>query len=258
MSLSAIKHVVVLMMENRSFDTMLGYLAPSLGADGLTGNEWNPTDTSLVNPTDAQKVWVWRSNTDGNYRTNPDAGHGVNDSIYQLYGSFVQTAAPPTNMGFMADYLRIQPNLQEAKNIMACFDPSYLPVLSTLAQNFLVCDRWFSSLPGPTWPNRFYVHAATSAGHAETPSDLGQAKEYILGDTYKMRTIFDNIADAGRSWRIYYHDVCQASLIESVGAAHDNLNEYPVDFYDDLDHGNLADYTFIEPSWVGAGENDMR
>src|SRR5207249_4954191 len=73
-----------------------------------------------------------------------------------------------TNGGFVAAYAGVT-GRAGAGSIMECFAPNDLPVLTTLAREFAVCNRWFSALPGPTLPNRFFVHAGTAAGYAKSP-----------------------------------------------------------------------------------------
>src|SRR5262249_22404921 len=58
---------------------------------------------------------------------------------------------------------------EAGKAIMQCLDPDLVPVIASLARNFVVCDHWFSSVPGPTWPNRFFLHAGTANGLLDTP-----------------------------------------------------------------------------------------
>ena len=119
--------------------------------------------------------------------------HNVNIQLFNVpEGSFT---TPPLNRGFVFDYAQQPGNTQKAHNIMRCFAPDKLPVLTTLAKEFAICDHWFASVPGPTWPNRFFVHTATSDGHVDN-----QLRAYA------MRTIYDNLKDAGVSWRIYFHD----------------------------------------------------
>jgi len=79
---------------------------------------------------------------------------------------------------------------------MNCFDPVQLPVLSTLAQNFVLCDHWFADVPGPTMPNRAFVHAATSQGYTWNAN---------WKPKFTCKTIYDRIAaKSGCSWRSYY------------------------------------------------------
>src|SRR5438094_158163 len=76
-----------------------------------------------------------------------------------------------------------------------------LTVLTTLAREFAVCDHWFSSVPGPTWPNRMFVHAASSAGRVD---------DEVNPLLYDIDTIYDRLDEAGRAWKIYFHDIPQA------------------------------------------------
>jgi phospholipase C len=79
---------------------------------------------------------------------------------------------------------------------MNCFEPVQLPVLSTLAQNFVLCDHWFADVPGPTMPNRAFVHAATSQGYTWNAN---------WKPKFTCKTIYDRIAaKPGCTWRSYY------------------------------------------------------
>src|SRR5579859_6792255 len=150
--LDNLKHIVVLMMENRSFDHMLGFAAsPDWAIDGLGGNE---TNTDSVGG-------VAQVSNDANYAGDltPDPGHSGFDTLTQLYGDpNADIRLDPDMSGFVRSYEGKTGNPAAAARIMKCFDPTKLPVLTRLAQQFCVCDRWFSSLPGPTFPNRAFVH----------------------------------------------------------------------------------------------------
>jgi phospholipase C len=90
------------------------------------------------------------------------------------------------------------------------FQPPDIPVLTQLAQEFLLFDNWHSSLPGPTWPNRFFVHAASSGGLAASPTAFGSTTGVILPSAafeFEHGTIFDRLAAAGQKWRVYQGDV---------------------------------------------------
>ncbi len=140
-----IKHVVVLMLENCSFDFVLGFLKPSYQGkpfEGLTGNEAVPLDPLTG---DMTPVGVTKVSTPDIYVTPVDPGHELHDTTLQLYG---QTAVPPNmqalNNGFVASYSRQKDKdgnvvgTEVGKRIMRCIDPSLLPVHVALAQNFLV------------------------------------------------------------------------------------------------------------------------
>jgi phospholipase C len=160
--LQKIDHIVVLMLENRSFDTLFGKLYPKSNAfEGLAGSEQNPNANGAP-------VVVW--NTPGTDETamripNPDPGELWTDINTQLFGN--PTPAPsqmPTMDGFVKNYLEQQqsnPQLAyDPKSVMHYFTPDQVPVLAQLAKQFAVSDHWFASAPCQTWPNRWFVHAA--------------------------------------------------------------------------------------------------
>ena len=188
--LSKVEHVVVLMLENRSFDHLLGYMkAVKPAVDGLNGTESIPAD-----PTVPGSPPVPVTSLAGDAEPDPDAGHELEDVSEQMYGyedlSF--PAGGPMN-GFVVNYGH---KTAAPAGIMNCVNPTRIPALGTLVQQFCVCNRWYSSVPGPTWPNRLFVHAGTSGGHVTNDLTL-----------YFLPTIFDRLEKAGLSWRIYYHDI---------------------------------------------------
>jgi phospholipase C len=268
-----IKHVVVLMLENCSFDFVLGYLKISYQGqpfEGLTGNETAPLDPLTGNMT---PVSVSKVSTPDIYVTPVDPGHEFPDTTLQLYG---QTSVPPNvqalNNGFVASYSRqkdkdgnvVGPEV--GKRIMRCVDPSLLPVHVALAQNFLLCDHWFSSVPGPTWPNRFFVHAATSGGHDESPTNWQILEAESILSRYPMRTFYENLMDQRKTWKIYLHDTAQAFALANLHSHFDRFQHFypsPNDessFLQDAAAGTLPDYCFIEPRYFnvpGCPANDQ-
>ena len=194
-----IQHVVVLMLENQSFDRMLGFLRlddASQRIDGLTGTETMPA--ALGEP--GRVVRLERGAAPALYVTDPTPGHQFEDITMQVFGQErVPEPATPTMSGFVGNYARQEGpdgkpiGSERAAAGLACLDPSLVPVISTLARSFVVCDRWFSSAPGPTWPNRFFAHAATSSGYIDSPTDL-EALSGFLATRFRMRTIYENLA----------------------------------------------------------------
>ncbi len=232
-----VEHVVVLMFENRSFDHMLGFFkSADYPIDGLNGDERN-----LENPLDPASVAVQVSR---DAPTGPDLSptpnHEVRDVTVQLFGAPI----PPSTMtehnnGFVFDYAQITGNAgAPAHRVMRCHDPANLPVLSTLVNEFAVCDQWYSSVPGPTWPNRFFVHAATSNGFIDNN----------LHD-YSMRTVFENLEDNGNSWTVYFHDLPLTLTLNNVRASVANFKLFDDEFRDDCANGTLPSYSFIEPRY---------
>ena len=227
--------LVVLMLENRAFDHMVGFLkGVDPGIDGLTGSEWNPsnplapTDHVTVSPTATRVL-------------DPDPGHDLEDTSIQLFSR--QSGPPsagPSNAGFIWSYSQQKPAPADPASIMRCFDPGALPVLTTLATHFALCDAWFSSVPGPTWPNRFFAHAATSKGYiANSPFN-----------NYDMETIFERLSAHGGTWRIYYHDFSQAWALQRLQTPENRIRFSSFGrFRSDARKGLLPNYAFIEPKF---------
>jgi phospholipase C len=239
--LADIQHIIVLMLENRSFDHMLGFMKsqiPSL--DGLNGTEWNPEDAS--NPVGRIPV----SSDAGYLDLQVDPSHWTPDVLDQIYSVYKCGTKPPTlptvgpNMSFVANYsYRNNNSLPAAHKIMRCFTPGNLPALTTLAREFAVCDAWYSSMPGQTWPNRIFVHAATSDGHIDN-------KLY----DYDIDTIYQHLEAASRSWNIYFHDIPQALALKRLrGDAFKDRFQLFHQFLADARNGNLPNYSFIEPRY---------
>lgn len=234
---TGIERVIVLALENRSFDHMLGYYR--LSQPGfLTGNEVNHED-----PTVPASPTVRVSNT-AQYTgdLDVDPSHEVTHVTVQLFGADVAALPPPEaphNIGFVLDYGR-QPGAPDSHNIMKCFKPSDLPVLTSLADHFTLCNQWFSSVPGQTWPNRFFLHCASSGGCAKNDPLR----------VYPMRTIYENLTDAGFDWAIYFHDFPQSLTLENLqdSAFRSNFRFFP-DFFRDLKNKRLPHYVFLEPRY---------
>lgn len=241
-----IRHVVVLMLENRSFDSMLGRLYPAGPTfDGLTGNESNVWQGQAV------KVWSGNAATP-HLMTIPDpnAGESFADMNEQIFGRNPPGGAPANMSGFVSNYMgRGGP----APNIpMHGFSPASVPVISALARSFAVSDRWHASAPNQTWPNRFFVHTGTGGGYVNNSAKHAP---------YKMNTIYNRLVQKNRSWRIYRHDFVQAMLLSKIwGMVPDHIYDFNPQFLEDCRAGNLANYSFIEPRYysiLSAPPNDQ-
>jgi phospholipase C len=230
------KHLVVLMLENRSFDHMLGFLkSPAYDIDGLTGTETNPSAVTGAPPVtvtpDAQTV----------HDLNPDPGHDFINVNIQLFGNADGRPNGPKMQGFVQDYALVSNQAAHGSNIMKCFTAATLPVLSTLAQQYAVCDHWFSSVPGPTIPNRLFAHGAHSGG--SLTQDIAVAPS-------KLKTIFEVINDPRNpnTFRIYTDGA--SVLLANLYLIHNQGGFFPYSqFRDDCLKGDLPAYTFIEPSY---------
>jgi phospholipase C len=229
-----IKHLVVLMMENRSFDHMLGYLKhASYPIEGLDGDETNPSAAGgpaiRVSPNA-------RSIND----LNPDPAHEFPDINVQIFGNPEGADTGQAKMqGFVQNYATHSGNALHGANVMKCFHPGTLPVLSTLAKQYAVCDHWFSSVPGSTLPNRLFAHAATSGGSLTQDAVLAPAR---------AKTIFQIIDDPNNeaTYRIYTGGA--SVLMANIYLAHHQNKFFDYKrFGEDCKDNLLPEYTFIEP-----------
>jgi phospholipase C len=233
--LDNLKHIVVLMMENRSFDHMLGGLMKKYPKiNGLTGNESNP-DTKG----DIVKV---QPNAEFQSQLDPDPDHHFPGVDLQIYGG--QQPSPgrvPNMQGFVKDYFTQTNDVKRSHYIMSYFTPDKLPVLSTLATEYALFNGWFSSIPGPTICNRAFAHYGTSFGQ------VGMDIFYILDP---IPSIYDRMIKAGHTAKIYYYDQ-QSSTMEIVNL----LKNQPKIFanYDqfigDCAGNTLPEYSFVEPCY---------
>ena len=235
-----LKQIVVLMMENRSFDHMLGF-AQSDGwpIDGLTGTESNK-DSAGADVQASQGAGFAGDFT-------PDPGHSVFDTLTQLYTDpRSPIATDPTMSGFVRSYEGKTGDPADAHRIMRCFSPGSLPVLTSLAKQFCVCNRWFSSVPGPTFPNRAFVHGATSIGHVDMRIDWHDM----------TTTIYERLAQNKVDSVIYYHDSTMAITFNGLAGKNDFFGSVVDDFFPACENDDLPPYSFIEPRFANsAGGN---
>jgi phospholipase C len=241
-----IKHVVVLMLENRSFDSMLGMLYPeSAEFDGLNGTETNPWHEPDGT---RQEIRVWNDPTltaQSLTIPDPDPGELFSDIHMQIYGLKDDGTlnASPTMGGFVDNYMR-QPKgipAAEPKSVMHYFTSEQVPVISQLARAFGVSDRWHASAPCQTWPNRFFLHCGTANGYVNnSPSHF----------PYLMETVFNRLSGASQSWRIYFHDIPHAiTLAKLWDDVLTHFRHFESDFSRDAASGALPAYSFIEPRY---------
>jgi phospholipase C len=231
------------MLENRSFDHMLGWLqSPEYQIDGLDQTQFNPDSTGA-------KIFATNDAAySGDY--DPDVAHDFDDVTQQIFGTRTPPpGAPPTMSGFVTDYGAVSGSVSKSHRVMKCFDPSKLPVITTLAREYAVCTRWFSSVPGPTLPNRAYAHAATSVGHVDMTIDWWK----------ESKTIYELLVANNRTAKIYYTD---STIALTFGGMMDRQSEYFVpdfsQFFDDCKSNNLPDYCFLEPRYNAVdGEDPM-
>ena len=231
-NIQKIEHVVVLMLENRSFDSMLGWLMHPDGirqkVNGVAGKGLtNPIPRNASHPEGLTSIPVSAADPNDMTHPNPDPGEEYSHVNTQLFGSVIpeenshlaaNKAKPPYNLpprhpatapmnGFVIDYInsfrerrKKEPTFEEYKIIMDCFPEEAVPVMSGLAKEYAVFDAWFAPVPSQTLCNRSFVHAATSHGYVLNGSMI----RWML---HSSPTLYDRI-DAKKgspiTWRVYY------------------------------------------------------
>jgi phospholipase C len=256
MASSQIEHVFVLVLENRSFDHMLGFSGIS-GSDAVTGAPANVDGLtgSESNTFNGQPFSVSAGAPD---RMPADPGHEFSNVLLQLCGSGVSYPRggpyPAINKsGFVASYVESGGGSGPGV-VMNCYSPTQLPVLHALAAEFVVCDNWHASMPGPTWPNRMFVHAASSNGLDHSPSMAEIAGwEALAGFSFPNGTIFDALEKEGIKHRLYGGD--DFPMVSALKGIHlDDIRHYS-QFAGDLQQSSFPfSYVFIEPSYDVAND----
>ena len=229
--LDNLRHLVVLMMENRSFDHMLGGLkAVDARIDGLTGAESN-LDTNGTE-IKVQPLAQYQRQLD------PDPDHAFAAVDQQIFNG----GAAPTMKGFIANYYKQRKNVQHSQKIMYYFSPNKVRVLTTLAREFAVFNRWFASIPGPTLCNRAFAHYGTSFGQ------VGMDLFYL---NTKFKSIYSRLIDAGHTTKLYYYDQVSSSL-EVINVLKDQPQIFGTfgQFLEDCARGQLPQYSFVEPNYT--------
>lgn len=256
-----IEHVVVLCLENRSFDHMLGFLDhpdPDFSGVRVGGPFENPGyDGGAAVPVSAGAKRVLPFGPDHSHDAvmaqlavtgRPGQRRCRNDGFVTSYEIKARGKGPGGVVGLLAPLLnpRLRKKQQTAATatgrgplVMLCQDPTHVPVLSTLALQFAVFDHWFCSVPGETWPNRNYLHAATSDDETDIEIRL-----------YTDPTIFELLEQHGKTWHIYHDDTPQVWAFRRLWdtpARH--ANWYPSSrFAEHVAAGTLPHYSFIEPN----------
>jgi phospholipase C len=281
--LRSLEHIVVVMMENRSFDHMLGYLSLEgmQEVDGLTGTEFNlDADGNVINvhAFDAEANKVQRPGEALQKRLDPDhSPAGVRKQVGPGY-----TQGGPPMGGFVRSFIESR---KAADNVgkdlwsvpMGYYTSKDVPVYDHLARQYCVCDRWHASIPGDTWPNRLY---ATTGTKGDKVSATGLWKS--LTNAPPLRRLqsmplydvpaFTRQLSVGQ-WRWYSHDPATLRLVDAryrdlAKPMRDNFAffdqrtidwltkrlEAPIvsgaSFLDDAARGTLPQVSWIDPNFV--------
>jgi phospholipase C len=240
-----IKHVILLLLENRSFDQMLGCFQQSYP------NELDGID--LANPQsnldDSGKPYPQRETREKQMDLDPH--HELEHVAVQLEGN---------NEGFIRDFVKCYPtsSQEQREQIMAYYPLMFLDALHRMARDFTICDHWFSSLPGPTWPNRFFALSGTSSGRVTMPEgakDPDLINKFFAQDQI---TIFDRLNEANRSWRVYFYDFPCSLILNRQRLLHNLANYSDINqfFREVRSEKDFPEFCLIEPKYAGVDQND--
>ncbi|KAJ3102991.1 hypothetical protein HDU97_010429 [Phlyctochytrium planicorne] len=235
-----IKNVVLLVMENRSFDNVLGYWA-------RTRPNVNGIPDKACNTLSSKGIDI--CSTDKQVFVNLNPKHETEFVTREIYGKDAETfSAGTTRTPTMAGFVDVMegtwntsdPNL--LRQVMDGYNPKDIPITATLASEYAVFDRWFSSLPGPTFPNRLFLYSATSNG------EIGNDKFQTLKG-FPQKSIFGALDQAKVSWKNYFGIVPTSIMVRDARASTNVLTKLrPMSsFYDDARKGNLPSFSFIDP-----------
>lgn len=132
-----------------------------------------------------------------------------------------------------------------APRIMQNYRHETAPILSTLAQEFALFDMWFSSVPGPTQPNRMFLHSCTSGGLG-----YNDILKMLLG--LPQKTIYQSLEEAGHKWRIYFEEFTEVLILKRMRNSSyvDNYRWFN-QFKEDVANGDLPSFSLINPSYYG-------
>lgn len=256
-----IDHVFVLALENRAFDHMFGFSGiTGVDPDGnptVFNSGFDPNVTGNINPVTLTQVNV-SSPADFQLKgIDEDPGHEFEHVLVSLCGEgAIYTpvlGGYPTvhNSGFIQNYR--DNGSGTPGRIMRCYAPDQLPVLTKLATEFAICDQWFSSLPGPTWPNRFFLLAATSGGLDGSPGKLDIATSTgVDGYGFQNGNVFDLLDANCIPWRIFEGDdfpVCFAMKGMNLNALQGRFKDFD-DFASEVNDAGFGEkFVFIEPKY---------
>ncbi len=276
-----LEHIVVVMMENRSFDQMLGYLTRDglPDVEGLTGAESNPaTDGSEVG------VFAWGP---GDTVFHPPQDH-TGKILDPCHGKdCVREQLADDNKGFVKNFVSTR---RDGQGNLVVLPPEYqrlpmghyarqhLPTYDFLARNYAVCDAWHSSVPGDTWPNRLFALAGREADRApprviDRVADLLGRRASFLKDApiYNLPAFTQQLEL--EQWHWYSHDPATLRAADGHyrtfgGLDRDNFSFFdrqkmstltkvleggivgPDSFLDDCARGTLRPVSWIDPNFI--------
>jgi phospholipase C len=220
-------HLVVVMMENHSFDNLLGAL--SLTRPDVCGLTFANGMATNANPGAASTSSVARSFPLTNTSQRSDVSQTWRDSHEQINGGRMDGFVRSTN----------------SEQSMGYYTPEVLPFAYSLASTFTLANRWFCSLPGPTYPNRRFLLAGTADGTTVTHGDP------LVAHSPKSGTVFDLLSKHHISWADYFSDIPMSIVAGRSILKHPTHHHRIEKFFHDCEQGSLPAVSFVDPR-IGA------
>jgi phospholipase C len=253
-NLGKVEHVVVLMLENRSFDHMLGYLSLEGGRSDIDGLQ-----SGMSNDAGGQAYPIKHLGSTHVPDPHWDPDHSAAATDMQINGGKMD--------GFAASFAKTLESRgvsdRDPGMVMGYFNADDLPVYDHLAEHFCVCDRWHSSVPGATWPNRLYAVAGSADGSRDD-----KPKPPPI---YAKHSFVRHLDATDVNWRWYTYDVGTLRCVdhEYLLSHHEHfayveksklplevrleeellLDEDSASFLEDAKRGRLAPVSWIDPNF---------
>jgi phospholipase C len=217
-------HLIVVMMENHSFDNLLGGMSQT--RPDVSGLSFDPSgQPQNFNPAAAPmpaEVKAFPLQTTAQAKNVSQSWKATHEQI---------------NHGAMDGFVRAA----KAVEPMGYYTPEVLPFAYSLANTFTLANRWFSSVPGPTYPNRRFLMAGTAYGGTVT------GPETLLDPPPPHGTIFDRLSDHHINWCNYFSDIPMTAVIPSIMIKHSSCLAPISKFFHDCQAGTLPAVSFVDP-----------
>lgn len=241
--LSKIDHVVVVMMENRSFDCMLGYLSKEGGRTDVEGLKWeNDSNRTQFNYYQSKYYYPSRLTDTQAFTVESQGPDHSHESV---------KAQMADNMGhFVSDYAKnkVGDDSGWLPKVMGYYTGDELPTYDFLAREFAICDHWFCSHPGPTWPNRF-VYMTGDLNRDSHGEPEVNTPDYTDFTPSEATTIFDHLNDRGVTWQYFQQRASMMNAFTKYSFDMVNVLEFedPVKGFVAATQSGLKQVTFIDP-----------
>ncbi len=264
-----IKHIIVLVMENRSHEHIFGM--SNIKGIGISSNGTLIPNDKIIGIPQEHQAFITCNAPD---RMLYDPPHELDETSIQLRGfgtlldpeAFVDSVLKSKSANNVHELCPNDP-IDKARDVLKVCTREQIPILIELAENFVICDNWRSSVPSSTTANRLFLHAATSGGLITSPTLMKVLKNEkdspLTGYRFENGTIFDKLEKNNNTWRVYHgdefpgvaliHSMADNLLLSKTFANYGQWNgstKYEMGkFYKHCMNRKLPDYSFIEPDY---------